>query len=212
MNNCVLSDKQILTELNTGNIIITPFTAKNLGNCSYDVTLGENYYSSNYTPNFFYNPWNQEHVNSYWGQSKKAKQVVDEDESHQLGVELGSKVIILQPNELILGHTEQFIGGVKNITSMMKTRSSLGRSGLKFSSCAGWGDINYVNLWTFEIQNTLTVPVVLPVGKRVSQIVFLYTGDTDRPYIGKYQSSTNINKILEQWSPDQMLPKLYLDK
>jgi dCTP deaminase len=36
-----LSDKKILAEMKTGNIIIEPFVDKNLGTSSYDLTLGE---------------------------------------------------------------------------------------------------------------------------------------------------------------------------
>lgn len=63
--------------------------------------------------------------------------------------------------------------------------------------------------------------IVLPVGSRVAQIVFMYTGETAQPYHGKYQSKwgalhclkeAEIVEILsKEWTPESMLPKLWKD-
>ena len=61
--------------------------------------------------------------------------------------------------------------------------------------------------------------IVLPVGERVGQAVFHHTGPVEGSYgegrdgsfSGKYQSGTELKKIITKWSPDQMLPQAYRD-
>lgn len=207
----VLSDREILDQKEQNYIVIEPFNRNYLSNCSYDVTLGPWYYRRNYNwcsqSISAYNPWNQDHVKAYWDEPQRAK-VLEED---AYGLKKGTQYIKLAPNELILAHTQEFIGGRHHITTMMKSRSSLGRSGISVCRCAGWGDVDYINRWTMEIHNSLDVPVVLPVGARVAQIVFMWSGVPERPYTGKYQTSSNIEELKASWKPESMLPKLYND-
>jgi len=208
----VLCDNKIKEEMTRGNIVIFPYCETNLANCSYDVRLGENYYRSNKSVGVL-NPWSEKHIKAYWGSPLKASSAPSHTEAHFLGVEPGQPYILIDPGETILGHTIEFIGGLNNITTMMKTRSSLRRSGVSCCMCAGWGDIGYVNRWTMEITNHTEVPVILPVGTRVAQIIFLYTGKPSRSYSskGKYQTSDDINQIIKTWTEDAMLPRLYKD-
>lgn len=204
---CVLSDKQILEEIYNNNIIIEPFNEAQLSNCSYDVTLGENYYSNrhNFGSDEYFLPWNEDYSKKFWGNPLKA-QLVD-------GISIdGQKYIRLEPGETILGHTQEFIGGLNYITTMMKARSSIGRSCVAVCQCAGWGDIGYINRWTMEINNFSPKPIYLPVGKRIAQIVFMYTGEPNKQYQGKYQQGHDIHKIKFEWTTEMMLPKLYKDK
>ncbi len=65
-----------------------------------------------------------------------------------------------------------------------------------------------------EIYNySPTATIILHVGKRVAQIIFFYTNTASRTYAskGKYQTSDNISKIIEKWTPEVLLPKLYKD-
>lgn len=211
-NHGVLSDVDIKRELEYGNIIITPFNENQLSNCSYDVTIGEYYYKGSGNPEYI-NPWNSSHIARYWGDSKNAI-VYDEsmaDLYKDETLKKGDKIIVLGPGETILAHTNEFIGGKNKITTMMKTRSSLGRSGICACKAAGWGDIGFINRYTMEITNFSSSHIILPVGKRVAQIVFLYTGITNRPYRSKYQYTDDINELREKWMPSMMLPRLELD-
>lgn len=213
----VLSDIEIKSELLNNNIIIHPFTESQLSNTSYDVTLGNYYFSpikSNGSSHFkdkFYNPWFDQHVLNYWGSPLKAKTVADYPDILFEGLSNSDEIIIIEPRETILCHTLEFIGGLNHITTMMKARSSIGRSSLSVCKCAGWGDVNYVNRWTMEITNHSDINIILPVGKKIAQIVFFYTGSTSKPYTGKYQSSSNLDHLIHSWTPSMMLPKLYLD-
>lgn len=231
----ILSDKDIKECNNKGDIVITPFKIKNLGNCSYDVTLGEHYYinsandiiETNNTKDTTlmklmstlyplklncYNPFNPEHVKKYW--TYKSAEIVDKELADSYGLLEGSKIIVVPPHETILAHTNEFVGGVNNITTMMEARSSYGRSGISVCKCSGWGDVGYINRWTMEIQNSLNIPVILTVGERIAQIVFIRTGEIEKPYHtkGSYQNSSDINFLMDNWKPETMLPKIKYDQ
>jgi len=210
----ILSDVEIKKELEVGNIIISPFSREQLSNCSYDVTLGEYYYRCTNQLEYF-NPWQQDHVDKYWGEYLQAKPLTQEEREKMKiddSIGINDKVILINPGETILGHTNEFIGGRNFITTMMKSRSSLGRVGINFCKCSGWGDNNYYNIWTMEITNFSNSTVLLPVNRRIAQIVFLYTGKCENPYKSKYQTEPlPLEELKNKWHPTMMLPKLHLD-
>ena len=126
------------------------------------------------------------------------------------------RVILLRPGETILAHTQEFIGGRDTVTTMMKARSSLGRTFIEVCKCAGWGDVGYVNRWAMEITNNSNNYIVpLVVGRRIAQIVFFETGPIlsgDYAKKGKYQSETDMRKLKKLWKPEMILPRLYRDR
>jgi dCTP deaminase len=218
-----LSDKKILEELKKGDIVIEPFKEKNLATSSYDVTLGE-YYFREQKPNFVlshYNIFNKRHTDYVWGtkaeRAKKASVVFKDFEAFEwVGISPDDRIILLEPGETILAHTEEFIGGRNHITTMMKARSSVGRNFIEVCKCAGWGDVGYVNRWTMEITNNsrhYAIPLVC--GRRIAQIIFFETGPilkNDYATNGKYQTHQDLKKMKKEWKPEGMLPKLYLDR
>jgi len=217
-----LSDKKILESMKEGSIVIEPFKRENLATSSYDVTLGEYFFVEQPAPHFenLYNVYDKAHVDRVWGtkpyRAKKAKDVLSKYRFDFTNIAPNEQVILLAPGETILGHTNEFIGGKDHITTMMKARSSLGRSFIEVCKCAGWGDVGYINRWTMEITNNSTnyyIPLV--VGRRIAQIIFYETGPilaSDYAKSGKYQSSGNIKESKKKWDPMSMLPKLYLDR
>lgn len=211
----VLSSSDILREIKDGNIVIrdpiNPNVLDQVSNSSFDVTLGRYYYTCDNTVKMV-NPWNKDHITSYWKHLNEANTVANEVESDTTGVPIGQGYIALTPGENILAHTNEYIGGKNFITTMMKARSSLGRSGITVCRDAGWGDIDYINRWTMEItNNTQDTTIILPVGVRVAQIVFFYSSPPITGYQGKYQTSKDIDTIIRTWSPECMLPRLYQD-
>ena len=217
-----LSDRKILEEMKKGDIVIEPFDRKNLATSSYDVTLGEYYFREKPTKydHNIYNIWSKSHTDHVWGtepeRAKKASEVFKKYKFKWEGISPTDKVILLQPGETILGHTNEFIGGKNHITTMMKARSSMGRNFIEVCKCAGWGDVGFFNRWTMEITNIsrhYAIPLV--VGRRVAQIIFLETGPiikSDYADTGKYQSSKDIKEMQKSWKPESMLPKLYKDR
>lgn len=217
-----LSDKKILEEVKNGAIVIEPFKRQNLSTSSYDVTLGEYFFAEQHPAHFenLYNIYDKKHVERVWGKkplkAKKTKDILKNYNFDFNGIGPEEKIILLAPGETILAHTEEFIGGKEHITTMMKARSSLGRSFIEVCKCAGWGDVGYVNRWTMEITNNSSryyIPLV--VGRRIAQIIFFETGPilgTDYGNKGKYQSGDSIQSLKKNWKPEMMLPRLYLDR
>lgn len=208
----ILSDRDIKRSTSNGDIIIQPFHEKNLGPSSYDVTLGENYYAMNLfnvAQLGIFNPYNDEHVKKFW--VKKSAIEVTKQMVEIYGLKEGSKVIVIEPKQTILAHTNEFIGGVNDITTEMKCRSSYGRSCISVCKCAGFGDTGYINRWTMEIENCGPIPVFLTVGERIAQIVFIKTGETIQKYRGSYQHTHDLEKIKSDWNPEMMLPRLKYD-
>lgn len=219
-----LSDQGILSKIESGDVIISPFCSKQLNTASYDVTLGPHYYVSQQIPVKFNsykegdiyhtacNPYDEEHVRSSWiyCQAETAKTALFKKEMKNISPD--DRIIILNPGETILGHTMEFIGGRHNIVTEMKARSSLGRNCIAVCKCAGWGDIGYTNRWTMEITNmSQHNRMILVVGRRIAQIVFYETTTpTLRDYSteGKYQDGECSE---EKWKPEDMLPKMWND-
>lgn len=218
-----LSDRKILEEKKKGDIVIEPFNPKNLATSSYDVTLGE-YYFREQKPNYYlnhYNIFNKNHTDYVWGtkalKAKKAKEVFKNFANFDyVGITPEDQVILLEPGETILAHTQEFIGGRSHITTMMKARSSLGRNFIEICKCAGWGDVGYINRWTMEItNNSRHYAIPLRVGMRIAQLIFFETGpilDDDYTRTGKYQSGQSVADLKKSWKPEMMLPKLYNDR
>jgi dCTP deaminase len=210
MTTSVLSDRQILKELSNSNIWIYPFHKKNLSNTSYDVTLGKNYYRKSKTSPKLFLPWVEESVEEYWGTPQYAQTITDDSMADYYKIPLGTQFILLEPGELILAHTNEFIGGANYICSMMKCRSSLGRCGISVCKDAALGNIGYVNRWTMEVQNLSQSTVPLVVGSRIAQIMFFYTGTVIDSYDKKgiYQDKYDtIDELMEKWQVSDMLPK-----
>jgi dCTP deaminase len=214
-----LSDKRILEEKKKGNIVITPFKEEHLNTSSYDVTLGEYYFREQKSPHYMgiYNIYNKRHTEVVWGtkpeKAEKAKVTLKDPRRFKLDPNL--KIILIEPGETILAHTNEFIGGKNHITTMMKARSSMGRNFIEVCKCAGWGDVGYTNRWTMEITNNsrkYTIPLI--VGGRMAQIVFFETGeilDKDYAKTGKYQTKKSLEDLKKDWKPEMMLPRLYKD-
>lgn len=217
-----LSDKQILDERKIGNVVIEPFKRENLSTSSYDVTLGEWYFREQQPSHYrnLYNLYNKTDTDAVWGtephRAQKAERALENFNITFKGIRKNDRVIILEPGETILAHTQEFIGGRDHITTMMKARSSLGRNFIEVCKCAGWGDVGYTNRWTMEITNNSRHYVIpLVVGRRIAQIVFFETGELskkDYTIKGKYQSAMTLSQLKKAWDPHMMLPKLYLDR
>ncbi len=183
----LLSDKQIMAEMESGNVVIEPFEERQLGTNSYDVRLGPYYFMPNHNM-LSVNFTDEKDAEAFW-----------------LGPYFAEDgVIRIRPGDTILAHTEETVGGRNGFTTSMRARSSIGRSCLSVCKCAGVGDVGYISRWTMEITNHSHAMMVLPVGLRVAQILFYQVGETLHEYQGKYGS-------WHDWSPKDMLPKLYRD-
>ena len=222
----LLSRNDILQRMEEGTIIIDPFDERNLGNSSYDVTLGSYYYREvqpdyvmHRSNNPIYNMYDKKDVDRVWGGEHFKAKSLDSYNMQLENIKSDDKVIWLDPGESVLGHTQEFIGGLVNVNTEMKARSSMGRNFMTVCRCAGWGDVGYINRWTMEITNNSRfhrIPLV--VGRRVAQITFSEVTEVtnDHSYEkkagSKYQTETSLDELKKKWTPKQMIPRMWLDR
>ena len=201
-----------------GNIVMDPFDESRVNNSSVDVTLGENFYKLTPSAGKIFNPYS-EAMAMHW-RPIVAKKLKDHHDTARGGIEFENidpeeRVYFIAPGESLLGHTQEFIGGYENITTMMKARSSIGRHFIEVCKCAGWGDIGYVNRWTMELTNTSPCIIPLVVGRRIAQIIFYRTEGNDdytKQQDSKYSNTKDVEKLKAEWTPKAMLPKMWLDR
>ncbi|OGM30851.1 hypothetical protein A2630_02510 [Candidatus Woesebacteria bacterium RIFCSPHIGHO2_01_FULL_44_10] len=218
----LLSRDAILAHMQAGNVAIDPFDSRNLGTASYDVTLGSHFFREQAPVTInpgFYSPWDRDHIRDVWGRPEYAERArmvfADSRTPVPEGIDPDDRVIIIRPQETVLCHTQEFIGGRNCVTTMMKARSSLGRNFIEICKCAGWGDVGYINRWTMEVTNNsryYAIPLV--VGRRVAQIAFFQVdtfSGTDYVQEGKYQTEQDLERVKKEWLPHHMLPQMWKD-
>lgn len=219
----LLSRDQIKKHLKNGTIIIEPFSEKHLNTTSYDITLGKYFWREKHPGGraTVHNLYDEHSTNSVWSGPYEAvpvEKVANELRQEFKNIKAGSLVILLEPGETILAHTEEFIGGRDVCVAKMYARSSLGRNFVEVCKDAGWGDIGYFNRWTMEVTNNsryFSIPLV--VGRRIAQMVFYEVAPlakSEADYVGdkgKYQSARTVEELKKSWNPQMMLPKMHLD-
>ena len=183
----MLGNNAILKEYRNGNIVIKPFNINQLGSNSYDVRLGDCIYREKGTsPLFELNlpPCNLTE-GSIWADAP----------------EIYSDGFVIHKGEFILATTIEAVGGRKNISTLLKNRSTIERQGLQVCASAGFGDVGYTSKWTLEIKNISNTDIYIPINIRIAQISFFYVKGVNIQYKGAYQSQG-------EWKFEDMLPKL----
>ncbi|HSX47862.1 MAG TPA: deoxycytidine triphosphate deaminase [Patescibacteria group bacterium] len=222
----VYSNIQIKKAIETGHILCHPYNPKHISHASLDVTLGYYYYRiERMNERTIYNPFDPEDIERYFDGPYKAmeheKWCKLNGFKPQNNIPLDHPVISLKPGERILGHTHEFFGIKPPGAYEIRSRSSWGRNGIAVCFDAGWVDPGYINRLTLEIYNLNNrETVLLPVGERIAQAIFMETGEVEGSYgegrndgfSGKYQQGSDLDLIIKTWSPDMMLPKAYRDK
>jgi deoxycytidine triphosphate deaminase len=219
------SNKQIRQAIEEGHILCHPFNPKHVSHASLDVTLGYYYYRiERMNERTIYNPFDREDVERYFDGPYKAMPHAEWCKLNgfalQKNIPPDHPVISLKPRERILAHTHEFFGILPPGAYEVKSRSSWGRNGVAVCFDAGWVDPGYINRLTLEIYNLNDrETILLPVGERIAQAVFIETGEVEGSYgagrndgfSGKYQQGSDMETIIKTWSPDMMLPRAYKD-
>ncbi len=152
----ILTDKQILSEIEQGTIVIDPFDRNYLGSNSYDVHLGK--YLAIYKDDLL--------------DCKLHNQV-----EHQ---EIPAGGLILFPSRLYLGVTFEYTETHRHVP-FLEGKSSIGRLGIDIHATAGKGDVGFCNYWTLEI--SVKQPVRIYPGMPIGQLIYFETsGDILTPY------------------------------
>lgn len=221
----VFSNVEIKAAITNGTIVCVPFDDSNVSEASLDFTLGHYFFRQEYSDvSKVYNPFDKSSVDSYFGGPYEAIPHAQwcKKNGYALfeNIPKNHPIIVLRPGERILAHTHEFVGiRAHGGACEVKSRSSWGRNGVAICFDAGWVDPGYINRITLEIYNlNQHESVVLPVGERIGQLIFHKTGTVDGDYSdgrggvsGKYQSTSNLDKLIETWYPSDMLPRAYKD-
>lgn len=152
----ILTDKQILKEIETKNILIEPFSLEHLGTNSYDVHLGK--FLATYED-----------------------RVLDARKHNKIQTfEIPEEGIILQNDTLYLGVTLEYTESHAHVP-FLEGKSSIGRLGIDIHATAGKGDIGFCNSWTLEI--SVKQPVRVYSGMPIGQLIyFSVEGDVNNFY------------------------------
>lgn len=161
----ILTDQQILAEIERGNIVIQPYDRSCLGTNSYDVHLGR-----------------------YLATYRDA--VLDARQHNQIQTfEIPEEGFVLEPGTLYLGVTEEYTESHAHVP-FLEGKSSVGRLGIDIHATAGKGDIGFCNTWTLEI--SVSMPVRVYAGMPIGQLIyFVVQGDVETFYNRKANAKYN---------------------
>lgn len=190
-----LSKNELIQYLKEGKIVSRP--EGKINPTSIDVSLNSLFYRQKISCDPIV-PYQDSGKDSVW-----------EEEPGQLVDFEGIPSIELQPGEIILATTEQFIGARNEYTTMLKAKSTLMRLGLDVCASAGWGEPGYINRWAFSLHNRNNRSVILRPGTWIAQIVFFkVSSPPEESYSvnGSYQETDDIDKLIENWNPKSILP------
>lgn len=222
----VYSNTEIKEAVKNGTIVSVPYDESHVSEASLDFTLGYYFYKQEVREDSrVYNPFDADDVARYFQGPLKAMPHHEWCEKYGYtpfkNIPANHPIIVLRPGERILAHTHEFIGiRTWGGAAEVRARSSWGRNGVAVCFDAGWVDPGYINRITLEIYNlNQHESVVLPVGERMGQLVFHTTGEVDGDYShgregmsGKYQTTDNLDELIANWQPSDMLPRNYKDK
>lgn len=108
-----------------------------------------------------------------------------DEENEIFEIEIPKEGLILSPNILFLGSTNE-IAGSSNFVPMYEGRSSLARLGFESHKSAGFGDLGFESNWTLEI--TVVHPLKIFPNKRVGQVFFLNVNEDDLKEAKKFDN------------------------
>jgi dCTP deaminase len=165
----ILTDIQILEEIEKGTIKLEPFNRACLGTNSYDVHLGK-------------------HLATY------KNRVLDAREHNEIDhFEIPAEGFMLQPNTLYLGVTAEYTESLAHVP-FLEGKSSVGRLGIDIHATAGKGDVGFCNTWTLEI--SVTQPVIVYAGMPIGQLIyFVVNGDIENMYNAKPNAKYNSRTV-----------------
>ncbi len=164
----ILTDQEILENMNKGFIKIEPYNRDSLGTNSYDVHLGKT-------------------LGVY------VDSVLDAKKHNKIEVfDIPEEGIVLTPENFYLGVTMEYTETLKHVP-FLEGKSSVGRLGIDIHATAGKGDVGFCNFWTLEI--SVKKPVRIYAGMPIGQLIYFeIKGDIINPYNTKSSAKYNDKK------------------
>ncbi len=161
----LLSDRDILIEIDAGRIRMEPYDAAMMQPSSIDVRL-DRYFR-------VFENHRYPHIDPAADQSDLTREVEPE----------GDEPFILHPGEFVLGSTYEVVSLPDDIAARVEGKSSLGRLGLLTHATAGFVDPGFSGHVTLELANVATLPIKLYPGMKIGQFCFFrLSSPSEHPY------------------------------
>ena len=161
----LLSDRDIMAELDAGRVALEPFESSMVQPSSIDVRLDR----------FFRTFENHRypHIDPAEDQPDLTREVEPE----------GDEPFILHPGEFVLGSTYEVVTLPDDVAARLEGKSSLGRLGLLTHSTAGFIDPGFSGHVTLELANVANLPIKLWPGMKIGQLCFFrLSSPAEHPY------------------------------
>ncbi len=161
----LLSDRDLLTEIDNQRVAIEPFDPEMIQPSSIDVRLDR---------------WFRVFENHRYPHIDPS---IEQADLTRLIEPDGDDPFILHPGEFVLGSTYEVISLPDDIAGRLEGKSSLGRLGLLTHSTAGFIDPGFSGHITLELSNVATLPIKLFPGMKIGQLcLFRLSSPADHPY------------------------------
>ena len=161
----LLSDRDILAEVDAGQIALNPWDPAMLQPSSVDVRLDKYFrvFENHRYP----------HIDPAEEQPELTRLI-----------EVGDgEAFVLHPGEFVLGSTWEQVSLPATVAARLEGKSSLGRLGLLTHSTAGFIDPGFSGHVTLELSNMATLPVKLWPGMKIGQLCFFrLSSEAEHPY------------------------------
>jgi len=162
----ILNRKEILSLVQSGDLIIYPFDESCLSEITYDIKLADEFVAIETHITSTIDPNNLDNVKR---------------------VEIKKDEVYLQPHGFILGKSLEWIELPNDVLAMISGKSGLARLGIQVETAylLQPGHKGYVVL---EINNRNLVPIKLRKNMRIAQLLFFKLDEPVRPYheIGRF--------------------------
>ena len=169
----MLSDQDIIQEIEHRNLKISPFDPKCVQAASYDCHLGKDFLIpvKYHTVSIHLPPYYEE---------------------------LKTELLKLDPGEFVLGCLQESITLPNNIAAQINGKSTLGRLGLACHITAGFVDPGWNGILTLELLNVSKNVILLSSGQKIAQVSFYYLSSPSKQVYGdsklgsKYNNATSV--------------------
>lgn len=168
----ILSDREILSAMRAGQIVIDPFRRERLGTNSYDVSLGYRIgcYSRSYQ----------------FGVKRETLDARADNPFEEFIIP--DEGIVLHPGTLYLAATLEYTE-TRGFVPFLDGKSSVGRLGIFIHATAGRGDSGFCNHWTMEL--SVVEPVRVYATMPIGQIIYFGTSTPEVSYDRKPSAKYN---------------------
>lgn len=181
----VLSDGDIKKALKSGLIKITPSPdlETQLGSCSIDLRLGNEFRVFEHSRYAYIDPFKKE---------------ISEEITKKMLIKK-SEAFIIQPGDFVLAKTVEYLEVPDNLTGRLEGRSSIGRLGVVIHSTAAHIECGFRGSIVLELANMGKMPVALYPNMRICSVSFeQLSSPAEVPYYKKKSA-----KYIGQKGPDE---------